>query len=590
MLYLLGVWPVIAASPSAFQYISPLPGSTFVSRETNIIIRPGDPIDRNSISDGDIQVMGETSGRHAGDLILSDDTQTLVFAPTSGFTDGEKVTVTLAGGIRFLNKVPVPGIRFSFTITTTPREVQARRVSTIDPGVDAGQFLTWQPQLGSFLDSLPQDFPPISVSVSDNPFPGYIFLSNIAFDPTVTTTPYLMVLDNGAHPVFYRRLGGFALDTKVQPNGLITYYDTSVNCFVEADTSFDDSVLFRCGNGYVTDAHELRVLQNGHALLLGQDYETVRMDTIVPGGHPRALVIGAVIQELDRAGNVVFQWRSWDHYNITDATHEDLTDTVIDYVHANALEADNDGNILLSSRHMDEITKIDRQTGDIIWRLGGKHNEFTFVGDTIGFSHQHAIRRLSNGDITLFDNGNFHNPPFSRAVEYRLDEVNRTATLIWQYRNHPDIYSVAMGYVQRLDSNNTLIGWGGTSPAVTEVRADGSKALEIGLPPGVYSYRAFLFPSVGNARLVPAAYNVQQNYPNPFNPTTSIKYSLPQDSYVALDVYNVLGQRITQLVNEQQRTGQHEVTFNGSNLGSGVYFYRLATTGFTSVKKMLLLK
>lgn len=79
----------------------------------------------------------------------------------------------------------------------------------------------------------------------------------------------------------------------------------------------------------------------------------------------------AIIQELDQSKNVVFQWRSWDHFRITDATHEDLTAALVDYVHANALEVDNDGNILLSSRHLDEITKIDRQTGNIIWRLDG---------------------------------------------------------------------------------------------------------------------------------------------------------------------------------------------------------------------------
>ncbi len=128
---------------------------------------------------------------------------------------------------------------------------------------------------------------------------------------------------------------------------------------------------------------------------------------------------GEVIQELDAGHNVVFQWRTWDHYAITDATHEDLTAATIDYVHANAIEIDADRNLLLSCRHMDEITKIDHVSGDILWRMGGKHNQFTFVNDSIGFSHQHALRRIANGDFTLFDNGNFHTPPFSRAVRTR---------------------------------------------------------------------------------------------------------------------------------------------------------------------------
>ena len=217
------------------------------------------------------------------------------------------------------------------------------------------------------------------------------------------------------------------------------------------------------------------------------------MSKIVPNGNPYAVVTGIIVQELDQAKNVVFQWRSWDHFQITDNTHEDLTAATIDYVHSNAIELDGDGNILLSSRHLDEITKIDRSTGNTIWRMGGKNNQFTFVNDSIGYSHQHAIRRLANGNFTLFDNGNFHTPPFSRAVEYQVDEVNKVATLVWQYRNNPDYVSVAMGYVQRLSNGNTLIGWGATNPSVTEVTSDGKKVYEMSLPDQVVSYRAFRY-------------------------------------------------------------------------------------------------
>jgi hypothetical protein len=144
----------------------------------------------------------------------------------------------------------------------------------------------------------------------------------------------------------------------------------------------------------------------------------------------------------------VFQWRSWDHFSILDGSvsgYVNLDSSLIDYVHGNAIELDMDGNLLLSSRHMNEITKIDRQTGEIIWRLGlnALNNQFTFVNDTRGFSHQHDIRRLANGNITLFDNGNFLVPEYSRAVEYALDEQAMTATLVWEYRNDPDAFSPA---------------------------------------------------------------------------------------------------------------------------------------------------
>lgn len=249
---------------------------------------------------------------------------------------------------------------------------------------------------------------------------------------------------------------------------------------------------FKAGNGYITDNHELQILDNGHVLLMIYDSQIIDMSEVVAGGDTASQVTGLVIQEIDTEKNVIFEWRSWDHFQITDATHMDLTANRIDYVHGNAIEVDNDGNLLISSRHMDEITKVDRSTGEIIWRLGGRNNEFTFINDDIMFSRQHDIRRLPNGNITLFDNGNFHDPQFSRAVEYELNEEDKTAALVWEYRNSPDYYGAFMGNVQRLPSGKILIGWGGTNPNVTEVSPDGSKTFELTfIPDGIWSYRAF---------------------------------------------------------------------------------------------------
>ena len=83
--------------------------------------------------------------------------------------------------------------------------------------------------------------------------------------------------------------------------------------------------------------------------------------------------------------------------NCLELSIQDFTKDEIDPVHINSVAIDSDTSILISSRHMDEITKIDRRTGDIIWRLGGKKNDFTFINDTIGFSHQHSVSRLKNG-------------------------------------------------------------------------------------------------------------------------------------------------------------------------------------------------
>ncbi len=90
---------------------------------------------------------------------------------------------------------------------------------------------------------------------------------------------------------------------------------------------------------------------------------------------------------------------------------------------------------------------------------------------------------------------------------------------------------------------------------------------------------------------VPTKYQVFQNYPNPFNPSTVIRFTLPQQGLVKLNVYNILGERVAQIINTELTAGTHEVVFNGQNLASGVYFYSINVQDkFFEVKKMLLLK
>ena len=89
---------------------------------------------------------------------------------------------------------------------------------------------------------------------------------------------------------------------------------------------------------------------------------------------------------------------------------------------------------------------------------------------------------------------------------------------------------------------------------------------------------------------IPSSYNLSQNYPNPFNPSTKIKYSIPQSSNVVIKVFDILGNEIETLVNEEKSTGSYELSWNAANLPSGVYFYQLKAGDYTSVKKMILLR
>ena len=95
---------------------------------------------------------------------------------------------------------------------------------------------------------------------------------------------------------------------------------------------------------------------------------------------------------------------------------------------------------------------------------------------------------------------------------------------------------------------------------------------------------------VSTEKTVPISFELKQNYPNPFNPKTTIRYQLPKGCNVDLNIYNVLGQRITNLVSENKPAGIYLVNWDASALASGFYFYRLVTDQFISTKKMLYLK
>jgi hypothetical protein len=116
---------------------------------------------------------------------------------------------------------------------------------------------------------------------------------------------------------------------------------------------------------------------------------------------------------------------------------------------------------------------------------------------------------------------------------------------------------------------------------------------------GKYFYRlkqfdfdgSFHYSDVANVDFnIPLKYALEQNYPNPFNPTTKIKFSIPKEVQVNLNIYNILGEKVKELKNEVMKPGNYEVNFKASSLASGVYFYRIKAGDFVQTKKMIFLK
>ncbi|HVO76161.1 MAG TPA: T9SS type A sorting domain-containing protein [Ignavibacteriaceae bacterium] len=90
--------------------------------------------------------------------------------------------------------------------------------------------------------------------------------------------------------------------------------------------------------------------------------------------------------------------------------------------------------------------------------------------------------------------------------------------------------------------------------------------------------------------IIPSVYSLSQNYPNPFNPSTIINYRIPEEGFVTLKVYNILGKEVKTLVNENKTAGSYNIYFDGSGLASGVYIYRFKAANYSSTRKMLLIK
>lgn len=489
----------LSAQEASFSYIHPLPGTDNYNPEQNIIFRMADGFDAGSIEKDHFLVEGSSSGTIAFDLLFAKDGRTLILKPCKAFQLNEQVEVKTLPGIRSSDGKPIKALAFSFGIIGHDRneifrrwhQIQAEEMPGEEPGVvSRGSYQT--------TNVLPNDFPPPLVFSYGPADQEYYFVNLNCRFTTLPWNKFICIFDSYGTPVFFEEGEYNCINFHPLQDGTLCYATNIVNNnehekYYILDDRFNLIDSVNTGNGYILDAHEMLLLNNGHYLVMSYDPQPVNMSLVVPGGNPNAIVTGLVIQEVDNHENVFFQWRSWDHFEITDATDDiDLTAQGVDYVHGNAFEIDQDGNILLSSRHLDEITKINFTTGDVNWRFGknSENNDFLIEDDPTGFTHQHDIERLTNGHYTVFDNGNLRSPQYSQVLEYELDQNSLVATLVWSYRHAPDIYAGSAGSFRTQSNGNRVIGWGGTFPeAITELSSDGSLLRDIHFQDYVNSYR-----------------------------------------------------------------------------------------------------
>lgn len=174
-----------------------------------------------------------------------------------------------------------------------------------------------------------------------------------------------------------------------------------------------------------------------------------------------------VIIEWDRNGNEVWRWDVYDHFDTADfdsTIMSDLSpspDAEFHWAHANAIEYNSDDNaVYFSSRHLNRITKIDYETGNVIWNMGEEKPSGDVVfGHDLDFNFQHAVERLDNGDLIIFDNGNHKEPPLSRGIRIAITgtDLNPSANIIWEYILPDSLYTANRGDCDVLDNGNVLI-------------------------------------------------------------------------------------------------------------------------------------
>jgi hypothetical protein len=360
------------------------------------------------------------------------------------------------------------------------------------------------PVLAGFASRPDLRLPGLTVSPTDDPpAPGLLLLA--PYNAPLPAQAGALIVDDTGQPVWEQPLAGLVTtDFRVQQyrgTPMLTWWEGlirlghGVGRYVIADSSYTPVARLNAGNGHQGDLHEFLLTDRGTALLT--TYSVLEADLRAVGGSKDGTIQDAMFQEIDiTTGRVLMEWHSLDHIPLSES-YWPVTPNW-DYVHLNSIAVDRDGNLLVSARSTHTVYKVDRRTGAIIWRLGGKRSDFALAPNAV-FRWQHDARRQPDGSITLFDNGD----ALSRAVVLDVDEVARRATLRRAYTHPAGLFAGSQGNVQVLPNGNVLVGWG-AQPYVSEFTADGDMIFDARLATGYISYRAYRAPWSARAPGVPA--------------------------------------------------------------------------------------
>ena len=322
-----------------------------------------------------------------------------------------------------------------------------------------------------------------------------------------------MIVDDRGRPVWFHPVGGGKTATAFQVQRyrgrpVLTWWEGNTHLghghgvYVVMDERYRTIARVRSVASELPDHHDFQLTPRGTALMTL--YVERRADLRDVGGARDGTIVESRIQEVDVAsGRLLWEWRSADHLPVAEGMTAPKADRPHDYFHVNSIEETPDGGLIVSARNMHAIYKLERPSGRVVWRLGGRRSDFA-MGPGTRFAFQHDARLQPDGTLTLFDNE--ATPPKaeeSRGMQLRLDRRRMRATLVREWRHPEGLLAGAEGNVQTLPNGDVFVSWG-PQERVSEFARDGRLLFDLALPPGSDSYQAFRFPWRGRPLTRPA--------------------------------------------------------------------------------------
>jgi hypothetical protein len=476
--------------------VSPLPDSLDATPHTQISLL-GVPYKQLS----QISVSGSVSGGHSGRLVAYSQGDGASFLPSQPFLPGETVTVH---GKLLVGKRSQP-FAFRFTVSVPDpiphqppgKEPEGKSVevqhyhsapSLNPPSIDVATGAT---STGGDIFSAPYSGPGGDGPMITEPDGQLVWFDPL---PKGTYSTNLQVQSFEGQPVLtwwqgYIPPQGFGEGEEVVANG-----------------SYKQILHVHAGNGLTADLHDFHLDANDTALMTV--FNPIRCNLTSIHGPQDGAVNDSLFQEIDlRTGLVRRQWDSVDHVALTNSysTPYGASDEwPYDFFHANSLDQEPDGEMLISARNTWALYELNEQTGQVVAEAGGKHSTIKMGSGTLT-AFQHDATLLPNGLISVFDNGGVpivH--PQSRGILVALNQKAGTETLVSEFE-HPGaaLKAGSQGNVQLLPSGNLFIGWG-AEPWFSEFSPSGQLLYDAHMPPGDESYRTYRFPWTGTPSGAPA--------------------------------------------------------------------------------------